>query len=116
LTLPLSLHNQITQIAQSYTAGLGDPSPESIQYVATDRQAAIAATSGGSVDSDQPVYLVVAIGKFAAQGVAPPGSTTVPTGSVMILVLDAQTLDITDWGVTTIVPKLTPLGQVQNLS
>jgi hypothetical protein len=103
---------QIASIASQAAAKAGDPSPTSIQYSAvTTRSQANLVDSGDVVPGDNASYLVALRGKFATSGPVPPGAAE-PTGSVLTLVVDATTGEITDIGLEDTYPDLGTLGPV----
>jgi hypothetical protein len=91
-----------------------DRHPITAQFVLTRRQAANEVVSGASVNSNQPVYLVVVKGSFT---VARPGPTASGFMRVPVLtyVFDARTGRETDGGFGRLFPDLSRLGTVHNL-
>ncbi len=109
--------SQLDQIALAAAAEYGEQAPSAITYVATTRQEANTADFGGVVDSNQPSYLIVEHGHFSDPAALPPGSTAAPpSGSVLTLVVDAQTGQILDTGIMSGEPNMASLGAVQALS
>lgn len=107
---------QLDQIATSFAASFGDLSPSSITYVATTRQAANQIDSGAVVDSNQPAYLIVERGNFIDHADAPPNAAAAPpSGSVLTIIVDQQTGQVTDYGVSNNVPAIANLGPVSSL-
>ncbi len=105
----------LRQDVLSLAAENGDPSPTDGAVVASTRSAAIDLIAPGTVvDSDPPVYLAIANGKFTAEGSAPPNAEA-PTGSVLVAVYDAKTGALLDWGLLQTAPDLAELGEVQPL-
>lgn len=95
-------------------AALGDPQPTSAQYVLTRHKAAVQASSGATVVSNQPVYLIVVTGRFQTGPVGPTPGRTV-TGTFASEVLDAKTGRDTDFGVGSQPVPIRGLGLVGNL-
>jgi hypothetical protein len=100
--------------AKREAAALGDPRPTSAVYVLTRRQAATHASSGASVNSNQPVYLIVLTGSFTTGQVGPAPGRRVH-GTVATEVLDARTGQDTDFGVGQIPVSTAQLGVTGNL-
>ncbi len=123
-----ALKSRVLQIA----AADGEAAPTDIQAVALQRGSAIDAanpeTSLPNTTGTQPwastlrtwygqqAYLVTLHGKFTADVPAPPGSVG-PTGTVLTLVLDAQTGAVTMIGLDKTAPaaNLATLGAVKEL-
>jgi len=82
--------------------------------VLTHRQAATHASSGASVNSNQPVYLIVLTGSFMTALVGPPPGRRVH-GTVATEVLDARTGRDTDSGVGPTPISTAQLGATGNL-
>jgi hypothetical protein len=104
---------QIDQIALNAAAGLGgDPNPSSIKHVAGPRDQTVFALSGDQVNSNNSVYAIVMRGSFVADDSLVPSDASAPTGSVLVVVIDASTGELTDFGVQNQVPDLARLGPV----
>lgn len=101
---------QVRQIASEFAGGMGDPNPTSIEYVESTRQQAVSALSGDKVDTNPDVYAIVMTGDFVASTAPTDGPP--PTGSVLTMVINANTGALTDFGVQNQVPDLTSLGSV----
>lgn len=93
-----------------------DPGVQVAQIVRTTRQTANRVAMGGSVDTDQPVFLVVMRGSFVATKARVPYDEPDPTGSVIALVVDAASGKIWDFGLGNKMPALETLGAVQTLT
>lgn len=110
----------LATLAQQAAAASGDATPSLIQHVAATRQLATDVGQGGDVvNSSTPSYLVVVQGSFTMQVPVPPLPPTIPkpaprtvTYSVMTLVVDAATGQITDNGFANAYPNLTSIGPV----
>ncbi len=87
---------QILRIALTAAGRSGDPKPTLIQH-----------TRG-----NQASYLIAERGHFTAYMASPPPGAPLPTGSVLTLVVDAFTGDVTDYGVSNRYPDLVVLGPV----
>lgn len=76
----------------------GDPNPADASYVATTRKRINAADgSGTEVSSDEEVYAVLLRGNFVAHGASRPSGAPPPRGQYLVVVYDAETLDVTDF-------------------
>lgn len=110
--------SDIPVVARAAAARHGDPNPTAAQHVSTTRALANQAAGGDVVQGDGPSYLVVIHGHFVVPNILPPMpnvSTQLPATtnySVITLVIDASTGDITDAGLTNDVPDLARLGNV----
>lgn len=114
-TAKADVGGQLTQIALTTAARMGDATPTSIAYVQTTRGAANSAAGGGAVDSNQTVYLVTIAGQFIdTTAHTPPGQLS-PTGTIVTLVVDANSFDILDLGITNSTPAMAHLGEVHTL-
>jgi hypothetical protein len=103
---------QLSAIAVREAAGAGEATPTDISYAQGPRANAVQVASGDVVQGDSSSYLIVLHGHFVVQGSQGlPGSPT-PTGSVMTLVVDAASGNITDFGVAPVTPALSKLGPV----
>jgi hypothetical protein len=104
----------VVAAAKREAAALGDPRPTSAQYVLTRREAAVKASSGATVTSNPPVYLIVLTGRFETGPVGPaPGR--IVTGTFATEVLDAATGSDTDFGVGSQPVSIRSLGLVGDL-
>jgi hypothetical protein len=106
-------HVVVNQVRASISRAK-DPRPTSALFVLTRRQAANEVLSGASVNSNQPVYVVVVKGSFT---VARPGPNASGFMHVAVLnyVFDARTGRETDGGFGRVLPDLTRLGRVHDL-
>jgi hypothetical protein len=95
----------------------GVPSPKTIEAVASpDRQAAEKIVSGDIVNDHVAVYVVeVTGGTFTDNAASTPPGVPAPSGSVLTLIVDAQSFRVTDFGLTGTAPDLTQIGPVVNL-
>lgn len=104
----------VVAAAKREAAALGDPDPTSAQYVLTRHRAAVKASSGATVTSNQPVYLIVLTGQFKTGPVGPSPGRPV-TGTFATEVLDARTGRDTDFGVGSQRVPIRSLGIVGDL-
>lgn len=95
----------------------GDPTPTSIVYVQTRREAANKVLSGDIVDSDQKVDVILATGSFdVTAAFGPPGRRGTPIeGRYLSVVIDDATGLVLDSGLSNSKPDLSQLGPVQPL-
>jgi hypothetical protein len=103
---------QVTQAALAFASDMGDTQPASVEHVESTREQAVATLSGDQVQGSQDVYAVVMRGRFDANSVAVPPGVQSPTGSVLTLVIDATTGEMTDFGIQNTIPNLATLGPV----
>jgi hypothetical protein len=104
--------DQITQIAQQFAAGMGDQNPTLIEHVESTRQQAVLALSGDKVSSSPSVDAIVMQGQFVANNAPRPGDVSAPSGSVLVMIIDANTGALADFGLQNEVPDLANLGPV----
>jgi hypothetical protein len=76
---------------------------------ATTRQSAMHAGGGSTVDSDQATYVISLRGDFVCSCPVPTG-VALPTGHVLTLVVDATSLDVTDFSVGDTGPDSSVFG------
>ena len=108
---------QLDQVATSFAASMGDPNPTAISSVSTNRQTANQVASGAVIPSTGPSYLIVERGKFVDKVDSRPTAAASPlTGSVLTIIVDQQTGQVTDYGVSDNVPSLANLGPVTALA
>jgi len=97
--------------ALEFAAANGDSSPSVLRAVAGTRNAVVKATMrGATVDTDQPVFVVEIQGDFVAHGASVPPGHPQPRGSHLLLVFDADDLELTDWAVTRMPTDLSVFG------
>jgi hypothetical protein len=90
----------------------GDAAPTSAEWVLTDAATIQQAFNYTSIGEPDPTYLVVMHGQFVANGPAPSG-VPAPTGTMLFLVLDPSSHDVTNLGVgnrEASVPGLAPIS------
>jgi hypothetical protein len=81
----------------------------------THKAAVTTAMPGEGVDDDGDVDLIVMTGHFGADGAKhPPGEET-PTGTVLSLVIDARSGEVTDYGLGSREPDLSSRGDFTSL-
>lgn len=104
--------SQIDAMAVGFSASLGDPSPTSIEYAEGPRNQAVSLSSEDTVPDTSDSLLIVVQGDFMDDNVPEPPGDSDPTGSVLTLVVDAQSGELTDFGIQDDVPDLSSLGPV----
>lgn len=106
---PSALHDVIHAIA----AANGEPSPGSATAVETTRGQASQITAAGSVDpseTNRDVFLIVTTGHFTGHMAHVPPRRPLPVGTILTVVVDAHTGQLTDWGLSNNEPDLTAAG------
>lgn len=104
--------DRIVSIAMSGAAAAGDSSPAAIEHSEGTRAQANMVASGEGVEGNADSILIVEHGHFTlAHAPMPPGAPA-PTGSVLTLVVDAVSGQVTDSGIQDNVPDLASLGPV----
>jgi hypothetical protein len=97
----------LAKLARQFSALNGEPSPRDLAYIAGSRQQA-ATLTGASLTGDAPSYVIELHGHFTSSRGHPRGATA-PTGTTMLIVVDAETGAITDWALGN---TLTPLSAI----
>jgi hypothetical protein len=121
-TTPWS-QSRVADIAQAAAARDGDATPALIQDASTTREMANAIAGGDVVPGTRPSYLIAIRGHFTVATDAPPlppmalnsptTATQTETYSVMTLVVDAGTGQVTDFGLSNTYPDIGRLGVVR---
>ena len=109
---PHLTERRILSIAKTAAARAGDPKPLLIQHSEGTRHRANLVDSGDIVPGRQRSYLIAERGRFLFTDAPTPSGARAPTGSVLTLVVDASTGEITDTGLSNHYPDLTALGPV----
>ena len=78
---------------------------------------AVAVTSGGIIEGDQPVWViqVEGVGEFVCKSCSVPPGASAPHGRFQTLVVDASTFRTLDFGLSDTDANLTQLGPVVTL-
>jgi hypothetical protein len=92
----------------------GDRAPSSVHWVLTTRSLAVGLTDD-QVDSNQPVYMVVLTGKFVDRFMSVPPGHPLAHGPVAVLLFDASTRQLLDYGETASPPDIAKLGRLQTM-
>jgi hypothetical protein len=110
---PRLTERQILRIARTAAANAGDRNPILIQHSQGTREKANLVDSGDIVPGRQWSYLIAERGHFAFKDATRPAGARAPTGSVLTLVVNASTSQITDSGLSNRYPDLAKLGAVR---
>jgi hypothetical protein len=105
----------IVDTTMRVAAQFNDPTPASIEYAYGTRNELNSAASGATFDGDigeASSVLVQATGNFRWFHSAPTNRHHISTGSAFTIVIDQQTGNVTDRGVTEQPVDLSPLGPV----
>jgi len=106
----------LKSMAWDLAARNGETAPSDAQVVGTTRVSAVQALMGEQIDSNQMVYAITMRGNFVGHMAhLAPGSQP-PTGSVLTLIVDANTNGLLDWSITDGPSDLSTLGTPTALS
>lgn len=98
--IPSEIRQRLLALANEVAKGAGDPDPEWISVVVSTREKAVRASSGDLVGGpDFPAYLITMKGNFTEDDVSVPPGAKAPTGAYITLVVDARTMQSTDFGI-----------------
>jgi hypothetical protein len=99
--IPAGTRHRLLVIAERLAKSDGDPNPQWISVVASTREKAVRASSGDLVGGpDFPAYLITMKGRFADPYWSGPSGSKEPTGHYVTLVVNARTLQGTDYGIS----------------
>jgi hypothetical protein len=113
----LSDPNVVTQLhdmaLQAAASSAGSPSTLKMYAVAvSDHQVAEAALGGGTIYDHAPVFVIVVTGgTFTARGA--PAGVDPPEGTVLTLILNAATYDVTDVSIGNVEPDLSEVASAR---
>ena len=99
----------LAKLARHFSALNGEPNPTDLAYIAGSRQQA-ATLMGTSLAADAPSYIVEAHGHFTSSRGHARGAAA-PTGTTMLIVVDAATGAITDWALGNTLTSLPAVAQ-----
>ncbi|PZG53119.1 hypothetical protein C1I98_06055 [Spongiactinospora gelatinilytica] len=100
----------------AFIAQLGKGNAEQKPAMRVVKSTRKAAQPGARLTTDQAAYVVQAIGNFTADMAPRPPNAKAPTGTVLTMVVDAQTGELTDWSLTKKPARdLASLGKVSDL-
>lgn len=105
--------HQILRLAERAARGAGETKPTLIQHAAGTRFTAVLISSGDQVFAWNWSYLIAVRGHFKVTVSGPPSEVTALRGTVMTLVVDARTAQVTDSGISDRYPPLAKLGPVR---
>jgi hypothetical protein len=88
----------------------GEARPANGAVFSSTRSAVERAISDSAVNTDQPAFVAVVHGRFTAYEASVPPGSPLPTGSIMTITFDANTLEVTDWGIIPSVVNTAGLG------
>jgi hypothetical protein len=103
---------QLRESAREFAAGMGDSTPSSIEYVTGNRKQVVLALSGDEVEGDTNVDAIIMHGSFVANHAPRPSEAVAPSGTVLTLVINATTGELTDFGLQNTEPNIAALGPV----
>jgi hypothetical protein len=115
---PTVTSRTIAAALHSMSANNGDANPTDAHYVrSTENRAAQLAFNSGTgsgpdTSADPPVVLIAARGRFTGAMAKVPSGHAAPKGTVILLILTADTGVVTDWGISSRYPDLASLGPV----
>jgi hypothetical protein len=108
---PQLREKRILRLALSAAKRCGDLRPSLIQHAAGTHFQAVRIGQGDLVFEWNWSYLIAIRGHFTATVPIPPGAKP-PTGTVITMVVDARTGQVTDFGLSNRYPPLARLGKV----
>jgi len=103
---------KIKQIGLEFAARMGDPNPTAIEYVHGSREQVVFAFSKDEVPDNTEVDAIVMHGQFVSTNAPVPAEGKPPGGSVLIVVINATTGEMTDLGIQQQSPNLGAFGPV----
>lgn len=106
---------EIVEIALTMAAQTGEPNPTRIQFAQGTRDRINDVASRGRdqhdrLDGERRCYLVVIEGRFIGHNLSRPAGAAVQTGTVMTILLDAETGQCRGLGLGDHHPSLEELG------
>ena len=111
-SLPPTVQATLERDAGEFADANSESVPSSAEAVLTTRQASLDALGGGTVDSNQPVYLVQMEGRFVANSAPRPNGADAPTGTTFWFLYDPAAEMTLDWGLGEQRADLTQLGEI----
>ncbi len=109
---PTLSERRILTLAEQAASRSGDPNPTLIQHVAGTRFDAVYISSGALIFEYSWSYLIAVRGHFIDKYASGPAGSKPPTGTVITLVVDERTRQVTDGGIGNRYPPLAKLGPV----
>lgn len=111
-TSPAMSESAIRALESNVASRLGENAPTGVQHVTSTRARAVLASSGAIVDDSTPSVLIVMHGHFTDADASRPRGAPAPSGTVLTLVVDSATGQVTDLGIEEKAPDLAGLGPV----
>jgi len=114
-----SVTAKLRALALQASSANGVPSPKTmIAVYSPDDEAAQEIISGDIVNDHVPVYVIeVTGGSFTCNSCSVPPGASPPQGNALTITVNAQTFQVTDFGITPNVPDLTKISpDVVNLA
>lgn len=102
----------IKEIALGFAAKMGDSHPTGLEYVQGGRRQIVQAFSDDEVPNSTEVDAIVMRGQFIAKNAPMPPGASSPSGTVLIVVINATTGEMTDFGIQQQPPNLNAFGPV----
>jgi hypothetical protein len=109
---PRLTERQIIQIAMAAAKRAGESEPTLIQHSDGTRERSNLIDSGDVVPGQRWSYLIAERGRFVFKDAPTPPGAPAPSGSVLTLVVDVATRQVTDSGLSNRYPELAKLGPV----
>lgn len=101
------------QAFAAFAAANGDTSPSDVESVITTAGAALTLLYGApGADPDAAVVVTVGRGHFTGSAAKVPAGASMPTGTVLTQVVQADTGERSDWGINDTYPELSSLGVI----
>jgi len=98
--IPAGTQKRLLALAEQMAKAVGDPDPEWLSVVASTHEKAVQSSSGDLAGGPAfPAYLITMKGHFTASDTTGPAGSKAPTGQYVTLVVDARTLQGTDFGI-----------------
>jgi hypothetical protein len=108
--------DEILAIGLDFAGANGEADPDGIvALAATQEEAVDAAMPGDDMGDSTPSDLIVITGDFTGYAAKVPEGDSPPVGSVISLVIDATTGEVTDWSLSGVEPDTTALGTTVTL-
>jgi hypothetical protein len=106
--------DRIVQRALAAARASGDTAPHDIEWAYSTRERASQLLELGATPDtfDLPQVVIIMSGTFEARSAHPPRGLPLPTGTVLELVLDTDSWEMSDFGLGDGRPDLTKLGTV----
>jgi hypothetical protein len=103
---------QLRESAREFATGMGDSTPSSMEYVTGNHKQVVLALSGDEVEGNTNVDAIIMHGSFVANHAPRPSEAAAPSGTVLTLVINATTGELTDFGLQNTEPNIAAFGPV----